>query len=270
MSQAGFKTYQVVFDLIIEPHQIPEFKREILVLTKPWENIWHNHAHENDDQSLIKGGKILYGKNIQRYPLIHFRTEKLRLDERTCYAACIWGINEGAEALKKFCEEEAYKNFQWRQKKRRIQVIGGIFQPKMRKHPALELLPKFALEEFSLMRILPFDKASYRLYKNTEFFSDKLRLLEDQIKNQVILFGKAFQQDKIGEEGVVLRILDLSKFETCKYYPHPDKDQANEYLGVDLLIGTNAVLPDGIGLGKHKALGYGVLRKKRDRRSLKD
>ncbi len=267
---SGFETYQVVFNLKIEPHLIPLFKKEILHLAKPWENQWHNHAHEKDDVSAIKAGKIIYGRNIERYPSIQFRTEAENTGSGKIYRACIWSINEGVKLLRELELSGALNNFSWKGRTFKLKPREDFNGEQILHFPALKILPKYQLREYSLMRILPFDRKAFNLYKKTEFFSDKLRLLEDQVKNQVILFARSYHQEKVNESNLVLRILDISKFEPSYYQPKEEQVERLSYLGVDLLVGMNVELPEGIGLGKHKALGYGVLRRRKPQRSLKD
>ncbi|MBK9107294.1 MAG: hypothetical protein IPM92_02650 [Saprospiraceae bacterium] len=252
----NIKTLKIIYNLPLRPDEIPHFKKEILHLQDPTEDIWHNHLEEIDDlknntqQKIIKTGM---GKaNYLRYPLIQFRSE---LIGRHFYAS-IWAVAKGVNVLNSFVKKNPEPKIRWGHSKIKLKLFEEfqIEKTKVKMLPGLNFLP------YTLTHFLPFnEEGAYKQFKAEQFFEDKLRLIENKIKDSLTHFAESVEWDSEHGKPFRAKVMDFKGFRTAKYRPKQNNEILT-YVSADLIAGINAYLPPEISIGSLKALGFGVLR----------
>lgn len=245
---------KVIFDLPIRPDQIPAFKKEILHLQDPGNDVWHNHVVENEEastESATHEPNQIMATNYFRYPLIQFRSEKIN---GRGYA-CLWGIGNGVEEINQFINRSNQFPIIFYGQKQKITVkyvreMQGI---------DCKILKEEPFAKYSLTHFLPFNEDRYKEYKSLTYFSEKLELIENLIANNLNLFAEQFQWKLPKSFAFKVRTLDLKGFKTAKYQPKQDTDPLT-YVAVDMHVEINAEIPMDISIGNLKSLGYGILR----------
>ncbi|MBK9270713.1 MAG: hypothetical protein IPM48_03880 [Saprospiraceae bacterium] len=259
MSQQ-IKTIQAIFNLVLRPHEIPFFKKEILHLQNPKNDVWHNHIVEQEDhdfeQSVNVRNSKIQGKNLRRYPQIQFRTEYHM--GHTC--ACLWGIGKGADEIVKFLKKKPAFEIPWGRGRVNLHLLDLIEQ----KMDPPKIWNQISLKKYSLTHFLPFNEDRYKEFKSKLFFVDKLELIERMATHNLVLFMEEFFPEQKDHFKITAKTIDLKGFKTAKYHPKDSPDPLT-YVSVDLHLGINADLPAGISIGNLKALGYGILRPVEDK-----
>jgi hypothetical protein len=246
---------KIIFDLPIRFHEIPLFKKELLHLQNPKQDVWHNHVHDMDELDQEKSFKLIRIKekqaNFIRYPKIQFRAERVK----TKTYASVWAIGEGVSTLKEFIDICTNYKIPWYNTSYQLApgYIGVIDDFK------IELFNDLRLNEYSLTHFLPFNEDRYKQFKSLRFFDDKLKLIEQMILQNLYVFFESFNVQIPEKFAITVKTLDVKGFNTVKYKPK-NSDETLSYVAVDLLVGINALLPPEISLGNLKALGYGILR----------
>lgn len=243
-------TIQVIFNLPIGPELIPKFKREVLHLQDPKNDIWHNHVVHDEYSESLDNMSNIQGKNYRRYPLIQFRSER--------YAeinyACIWAVNEGVDELMNFILSGRYKAFSWNGRTYPISILDikestGTINVSM---------DTYNFHSYSLTHFLPFNEDRYREFKDAYRFIDKLSLIEQMIQQNIGLFAEEFDLN-LSREDIKVETLDIKGFKTARYKLKA-QDRSLPFVSVDMMVGINAVIPSGLSIGNLKSLGYGILR----------
>ena len=192
--------------------------------------LFHNHVADG----------LRYG-----YPLVQFRLEDS--------GAAIVGIGEAAEAVGALARNQELKlMIGHREKVLMVEGCDSSFYT-----PAVADEPKL----YSLADYIALTDQNLKDYNGLLALSDKIILLEKILVGNILSFFKGIGHHTDERLVAVLTAID-SEGETV-------------YKGVkwktfNLRFVSNVVLPDGIGLGKSVALGYGTLiRKKLDDKFIK-
>lgn len=251
-------TFKVVYGLGLRPDMIPQFKKEILHLQDPRQDVWHNHFDAAEPDEVEYGGRKLVhangSGNLVRYPRIQFRFEQMG---RTPLAA-IWGVAQGAGALRQFVEQQPEPVIRWGGNALQLQIVEAQsenFDLHFR-DTGLRLIP------YSLSHYLPFNEERYQEFRKLLFFQDKLALIEHLVGQHLRNFAEAVGWEALSHRVLTVKTLDLKAFKTAKYLPKTGNETLS-YVSVDLQVGINAELPDEIALGQLVSLGYGTLRRLR-------
>lgn len=226
-------TISLTFDLRIRPQQIYDFRGAIIHLTGVENDLFHNREVQAD-------GSI--GKPLERYPKIQYRT----IDGK----ATLWGLDEGAAALKQLSEKQL-EDFEMFGVQTPLHIIRQIevhhFQPEIS-----------APATYRIRHFIPLNDEKDKEWNTLEIYTEKIKMLEQILLNELVLFSYAVQWEL--SEKLQVQIKDILHQSAARYKTREGKHTINKYFkSFDIIFRVNALLPDGISLGRHKAYGYGVL-----------
>lgn len=234
-------TLQHTFQLKIKPQQIYDFRGAIIDLAGPENDLFHNREFKNG----------IWGNPIERYPKIQYRVDD--------GCASIWAMDEGVKALKKIMRKGMIANFEMYGTETPLQTIkekeNKGFQPAVTKD----------WHYYNLKHFIPMNTKKFEEYKSLITYKEKIALIEKIIVDEILLLSYAVTDWNLTKkQWVKVEIIDIfqktaARLKTKKnngdfFTAHP-----NSYY---LQFRTNALLPAGIALGRHKAYGYGILETK--------
>jgi len=222
------QTISLTFDVKMGTSDIQKFKKEILKLVGMDNDLYHNHRMEK--------GKII--GNLERYPLIQYRTHD--------GFANLWGMNEGAEVLKKLSRDKKFPL-----KVTRI-TENQSFAPKMLKTGKEEL--------YKLFRYVPFNHENYEEYRAAPTYLQKIAILERVLNSHLVLFTYAMGWQIPKGEKLKLKLHDITHIGLARYQPATIRE-THYFTAIDCSFYLNARFPDQAGIGKFKGLGYGILKR---------
>ena len=107
---------------------------------------------------------------------------------------------------------------------------------------------------YQIYRWLPLNKKNYLQYQETEGVIEKVTLLENILKGNLLSMLKG-----LGiylEDELTIKITDLSE-------PYILHNKGIGLMAFNADFNCNLSIPDNIGIGKNASIGYGVIRRKR-------
>lgn len=222
--------YALTFDLPLRPCDIPSFRGAIADIAG-WENdLFHNHDKHKNSEAAHK----------HRYPLIQYRVQEGK--------AAILGINDGAEALEDLHRSKAFSRFCINGEPFPLQVIDRS------RERGTELRVTESTHRYRLYQFVPFRPDSYRRYKNTPELINKIPILEHLLQNHIVSFAYAMDWRLPEAPRVKVTVNDLDRVRKVR-------GKETYLMGFDLVFSMNVLLPEGVGLGRNTAFGYGRLMK---------
>ena len=222
-------TLSVTFDKPLRKHEIAAFRRRVWEFVGMGNDIFHNHV--------IQDGRIV--GNLERYPLIQFRTYK--------GMANIWAVNDGVEAVKAALVENPH--------------FLPLSEPLLMQHDyEIAVLPQSERQLYKLFGYVPFDKKNHAEYKRAASMRERLSILERILTNHLVLFAYGVGWMITPEVRLTVEIHDITAMGRAPYTVAKTREVL-EYLSFDLSFYVNAVLPDQAGIGNLKGLGYGLLKR---------
>ena len=230
-------TLSVTFDLRIKPQQLYDFRGAMIALAGMDRDLFHNREITNGQ----------WGKPMNRYPLIQYRVNEGR--------AAIWAMNEGIEALRSVMDRDGIPRFEMYGTETPLRIFEQREQQ--------GFAPKISREQqlYRLRHYIPLNEDKYAAYTTAQNYNERISLLEQLILNELVLYTYAAQWPLGSKQKIKVRLYDILHQSDAKYRTKEDggKDIEKHYKSYDLLFHTNALLPEGIALGRHKSLGYGVM-----------
>lgn len=229
-------TISVTFDLKITPQQIYDFRGAIIDFVGLENDLFHN-------RELLPEGAL--GNPMQRYPKIQYRFQDGN--------AALWGINEGAEALKKMLTKNL-NDFEMYG----VQTPLRIYQKIEDKNIQTSVGERYS---YRLRHFIPLNEENDKKWQAADSYHDKISLLEQIILNELVLFSYAAQWQLPETPKLSVSIKDILHQSTAHFKTRNEQNRfVNKYAkSFDIIFQTNALLPEGIGLGRHKAYGYGIV-----------
>ena len=230
-------TLQHTFQLKIKPQQIYDFRGAVIDLAGPENDLFHNREYN----------KGVWGNPIERYPKIQYRVDD--------GSASLWAMEEGVKALKKIMKKGNIAAFEMYDVETPLQTI------KEKENKGFVPAVTEDWHYYHLRHFIPFNPEKYTEYRSKSTYKEKISIIEKIIVDEILLFSYAINWSIPKEQRVKVELCDIlqktvarlkTKSDTGDFFiAHP-----NSYY---LQVRTNAALPDGIALGRHKAYGYGVL-----------
>lgn len=227
-----FESLTVEFDIPCIPSDLEKFRKKIAKLGNTYSPLFHNHDYSGNES------KLNYD-----YPLINYRSYQNK--------PYIYAINKGREALEALL---ASGDIQAEYRKEDIEIkIDRI--PK--ENQSLQL---FAPEGKNMFRYrikhyVPFNNANYDIYVNLPTFLNKVAFLEKMLTLHLSTMANAlgWKWNK-NKHQIVAIIDDIDRIEKITLHD-------NNFIAIDLVFYTNALLPDRIAIGNDLAFGKGWLHK---------
>jgi Cas6b N-terminal domain/Cas6b C-terminal domain len=230
--QTTISTLTLEFDIPCMPQEVKLF-RGVIAELGGWQNdLFHNHDNSGAESKLL-----------HRYPLIQYRSYN---DKPYIYA-----INEGRAALHKLWQSGAIQKYY---ADRKIKINITAFD-KPRQYLRLVPIQEQNMYRYRIMQYVPFNNASYAVYKNLPTYLNKVAFLERMLAQHLMGLAAALHwQWNKNEHQLLVTIDDIDRFEKIR-------EHHNDFIAIDLVFYTNALLPDRIAIGNDMAFGKGWLHK---------
>ena len=216
------KTLTIIFDLQISNREIPLFRGAILqALEQKGNLLFHNHIEDTTYR--------------YSYPLIQYK----RLSEKATIVCIDDGVNVVGELL---------------EKEHLILKIGKReVTAKIEKIIPNRILVQTWKEKFSyfLKGWLALNSENYLKYKNTESLKERINLLEQILKGNLLSVCKGL--DIFISEEITVEIQDISS-------PRVVVNKGVRLMVFDVRFLCNLSLPQNMGIGKNASIGYGILK----------
>lgn len=220
------RTLTIFFDTDISYKEIPLFRGAVLKSLGDKANVlYHNHTGEN---------AFRYS-----YPLIQYK----RLGGK----AAIVCIEEGADLIGQFFSENTGN----------LHIGERVVKCDIgRMVPAKILIQVWNTSfKYHINRWLPLNTKNYLLYQRTEGMIEKIFLLENILKANLLSMLKGL--GIFLEEEINVKIINLSDS-----YIIYNKGVAMMAFNVDFTC--NLSIPNNMGIGKNASIGYGVIHQKKN------
>lgn len=230
--QTTISTLTLEFSIPCLPLEVKQF-RGVIAELGGWNNdLFHQHDNSGEESKLL-----------HRYPLIQYRSYKDK--------PYIYSINEGRDALMTLWKSGAIEKYY---KAKGIALhIDSFDKPKqyLRLVPMQEQL----MYRYRILQYVPFNNANYEVYKNLPTYLNKVAFLERLLVQHLMGLAAAlhWKWDK-SEHQLLVTIDDIDRFEKIR-------EHHNNFIAIDLVFYTNALLPDRIAIGNDMAFGRGWLHK---------
>jgi hypothetical protein len=233
-------TLLLTFDLQIPKSKLYAFRGALIDFVGYDKDSFHNKNNE--------AGQL--GKPIIRYPKIQYRALDKHLQ--------IWAINEGIPALKAIIKNDCIHDFSLEGYPMELKVI--------KEKETLNFLPDVTKKkhQYRIHQYIPFNDEKFTAFEALNKLTDKIKMLEQLLLNELVLFTYAINWSLSPAQRITTQLLDIEKVGDGAYTTKNQQKQTQKihYKKVyTLTFETNVDFPDGISLGRHKSVGYGVLQK---------
>jgi len=212
-------TLHLTLDLPLRDHQLRQFRGAMAELAG-WEN---QHFHNHIDA----------GRTTRQAPLIQYRT----VDGR----ASIFAIGEGVEQVRGLLRKTGQD----------FTMGGRSYTLRIRDLHERDLRVCTTPQpvKYKINSYLPFNKANFEQWKQTENLADRIALIERNITGH--LLGLCQTLGYHVPDRLQVRISDLQNSYTLSCFGVP-------HIAFDLSYTVNLQLPDHIAIGKGGSLGFGI------------
>jgi hypothetical protein len=231
----SISTLAASFDLPLRHAELPAFRGAMASFVGLQQDLFHNH--DNDPASTAEFRN--------RYPLIQFRVHRGQ--------ASIFGINAGAEALESLIFQPSLQKFELKGRRCPLTLSQHYrdrsFRPEVK---AAEQPFRYRIYHY-----LPFAPRSYHEYQSTFDVRDKMDHLARLLRNHIVAFAWGVGWELPSDRRVAVTINQLDRVSKVSAKGQP-------MMAFDLEFSTNARLPEGVGLGRKTAFGFGVIIGERD------
>ncbi|GIW67978.1 MAG: hypothetical protein KatS3mg096_846 [Candidatus Parcubacteria bacterium] len=212
----------IVFENIIEPAELSAFRGAIIHKVGKEHTLFHNHSS---------------GGYIYKYPLIQYKLFKQKHPSLLC-------IELGVDEIYHF-----FKNKNWN-----IDIHGKETELKVMQLNLYDATFRqiVALKKYTIHDWLALNEENYQKYINTIALKDKISLLENILKANILAMAKGI--DWHIPNNIELSIENIGKQKMIHY-------KGVKLIAFTLTFYTNILLPNHISLGKGAAMGFGEIRK---------
>jgi len=224
------QTITIPFNQITSPNNIADFRKyirqEVNTVKDEFDrsnipvDLFHNHVEGAADST----------NTITRYPRILYQI----LNERPILV----GLNEGVEAITLLYNLRKSK---WELPR------NWILEPSIEKVQITELINYYQLTNW-----LGLKEDTYAAYCKLDKLSDKIPILENALKKNIIRFLQFSKEVDAIDFNVFIKEIHHAEFVRYKHF---------SLLAFDITFGCNLLLPNAIGLGKACSHGFGRLTK---------
>lgn len=226
------RTLTILFDTEIHQKEIPLFRGAVLNLLGDKANmLFHNHDGE-------KGFRYAY-------PLIQYK----RLGGK----AAIVCIEEGTDLIGMFLTEANGT----------LRIGDREAVCNTRRLTPVRMLVQTWNEPFRyhLTRWLPLNARNYQAYQQTEGMAERILLLENILKGNLLSMLKGL--DIHLEQELLVKITDISE-------PYLVSNKGVRLMAFNADFTTNLSIPNNVGIGKNASIGFGVVHQERKERKEND
>ena len=216
------RVLNIQFDSELHTSEISAFRGAIIEKVGKESTLFHNHT-----------GDVSYRYG---YPLIQYKSIGKH--------AAIMCVDYGVDEIHRFFEQPDWKlNLNGREMNMKISRMN---------------LNEFTMQvwdkmfDYSILCWLALNEENMPRYKAAEYETDRIELLENVLKSNIISFAKGIEWTV--DKPIELKILKMNEPRITKYKNIPK-------LAFDLSFRTNVFLPNFIGLGKGVSRGFGTVKR---------
>lgn len=220
-------TVSATFAQKLDKSQIRDFRKQVWAFVGMHQDRFHNH-HFEDGQ--VTG-------NMHRYPQIQYRTYK--------GFANLWGVNEGAEEVLKLIDSQIF--------------VPLMYPLEENRNAEVAILPPEKPRLYKAFGYIPFEKRNYQAYKAAADMQERIAILERVITSHLVLFCYGVGMELHKDELIQVRLHDITNMGRAPYVIAATKERL-EYTSFDVSFYANINLPEQIGIGNLKSLGYGLVK----------
>jgi hypothetical protein len=188
------------------------------------------HNHDNSPE----GG----GAHKQRYPLIQYRVHDGN--------AAVLGINEGAEALDELARSGRLRDFNIQGQALPLEVLSRNKEGGFR----VDVLPDGQVQRYRIYHYIPFSPENYLAYKALGSLVEKVGMLERLLQNHIVAMAHSTGSPLPEAPQVRVVLQDIDRVKKAKV-------MHNAMMAFDMVFSANILLPEGIGIGRKVAFGFG-------------
>ena len=219
------RTLTIQTDADIHQKEIPLFRGAVLnSLGEKANLLFHNHLDDN---------KFRYS-----YPLIQYK----RLGGK----ASVVCVEEGADLIGQFLTETSDK----------LRIGDREIEWSMKRmQPARLLIQTWEdVFKYHISRWLPLNSKNYQLYQNTEGLAEKIALLENILKGNLLSMLKGL--DIHLDQELIVKITQVSE-------PYILYNKGIGMTAFNADFNCNLTIPNNVGVGKNASIGYGIVHQER-------
>lgn len=225
-------TLRLAFDLHLYPRQITRWRGAIAESAK-YAPLFHNHYNPKPITQRPAADDPAAKKYNYLYPLIQYRSEGGK--------AALFGINEGAEALRTWVMQTGGK----------LKMGGRIHDLRLTKLEEekwqLQMLPHMAT--YRLMDWVPLNQENYAKWRAAKNLTERVALLENILAGNLLSLANGLNWQLPQRMDVCLLHIRNSR----KVQVHRENR-----IAFNVLFKVNMELPNGAALGRSVAFGYGT------------
>lgn len=212
----------VVFDNVISPNQINQFRGGFINAVGKEHAIFHNHSPNG---------------YIYKYPLVQYKIYKKNLPSILC-------IEQGVDEIYHFFNKKDWT----------IDIQGTKHRLNV---DQLNLYDAFfrvitTQKQYKIFNWLALSQHNYYEYILARSLKQKITQLEKILIGNILSMAKGL--DWFIDKKITLEIDNIDKINLIKF-------KNNTLMAFDVTFHANVILPNNIGLGKGVSNGFGVLRK---------
>ena len=220
----SIRNLYLILDLPMQHHQLHEFRTQFKEL--------RSMAYNRDEE----------GKNVFGFPLIQFRVHMGH--------AAVFAINDGAAAIEKLVKKKG-----WRVLSREVNhdfPLAKLAGKKMMFYRMYRWIPmdERYFPSPAINQLLDDNDAMPVIPWNQQFMDEKVKTLEGILVTNIIEFAQKAEWRISKNKSLRVRLQDIHHINTVKLY-------GRDVLAFDITYAANIALPDHLGLGRGKSLGYG-------------
>lgn len=219
MPTQKIKYLSIIFDHVIKPWQLSEFRAEIIKLVGKENILFHNHI----------------GKNFRyKYPLIQYKIIRN-------HPALIC-INEGTDEIHAFFQE---KNKQITINNQTINLQIKQIQMNVFTMQAWDNIFNYSINNW-----LPFNEENYQKFKALSNENEQQQFLIRILTGNILSFAKGINWN-------IDKNIKIENFKIIKNTENTIK--GIKFLSLHANFSTNIFLPKYLGLGKAVSKGFGII-----------
>lgn len=217
------KIFDAVFDNEIKGYEIEAFRGAIAKLVGYEHISFHNHLSDS---------KVAYS-----YPLIQYKIK----DKKASFSF----ISQGLEDARVF-----FLNNKWE-----IEISGRLIKLELDtfqlRNGVFDLGDK--LITYKIKKWMPLNQDNYKRYIFLKTIAEKIKMLESIFIGNILSIGKSLNWNIT--EQIQLSIIEVIDEQKVVF-------KKTNVITFDILVQTNVVLPNNIGIGKGVSHGFGIIEKR--------
>jgi len=187
-------------------------------------------------------------KPIEAYAKIQFRLHRGN--------NLVWAIEDGISAMRSLLNNDVLENFS---------LNGKIYKQLIITEDEYdEEQPKFTSEtyNYTLRNYVPFNADTVKSFEQITGVANQIKRIEKLIQNELVLFSYAAKWE-LKKDQIMSPV--ITKLEPTENYIYTTRDKnsgakiTHYEKQYDIEFACNCIVPGGIGIGRHKSYGSGVL-----------